>query len=67
VLRGIEHLREAEIPFYTISVLTRDALDYPDELFDFYSSNGVRSVAFNIEEIEGPHQSSSLQLSDAYA
>ena len=67
VLRGIEHLREAEIPFYTISVLTRDALDYPDELFDFYSSNGVRSVAFNIEEIEGPHQNSSLQLSDAYA
>ena len=66
VMRGIENLRRAEIDFHVITVLTRDALDYPDELFDFYSSNEIATVAFNVEEIEGPHQSSSLQVSDAY-
>jgi uncharacterized protein len=42
-------------------VLTADSLDYPDELFDFYLANGIRSVGFNVEEIEGPHTASSLQ------
>jgi uncharacterized protein len=65
-MRGIDHLRRAGIEFHVITVLTRDALDYPDELFDFYSSNKIATVAFNVEEIEGPHQSSSLQASDAY-
>ena len=36
------------------------SLDYPDELFDFYVEHGVTSVAFNVEEIEGPHVTSSL-------
>lgn len=67
VMRGIEHLRCAGIDFHVITVLTRDALDYPDELFDFYDANEIATVAFNIEEIEGPHQISSLQASDAYA
>src|SRR5262249_9693158 len=35
--------------------------DYPDELFDFYQANRIRSVGFNVEEIEGPHTTSSLQ------
>src|SRR5262249_48849192 len=32
-----------------------------DELFDFYQVNQINSVAFNIEEIEGPHTASSMQ------
>jgi uncharacterized protein len=61
VLRGIGLLHEHGIPFEVITVLTADALDFPDELFDFYQANGIRSVGFNVEEIEGPHTSSSLQ------
>jgi uncharacterized protein len=61
VLRGIHLLREHGIPFEVITVLTADALAYPDELFDFYRANGIDSVAFNVEEIEGPHTASSLQ------
>jgi uncharacterized protein len=61
VLRGIHLLHEHGIPFQVITVLTADALDYPDELFDFYQANGIASVAFNVEEIEGPHTASSLQ------
>ncbi len=60
VLRGVRMLRDAGIPFYVISVLTAESLSYPDELYDFYRSNGIESVAFNVEEIEGPHTSSSL-------
>jgi uncharacterized protein len=61
VLRGIQLLHEYGVPFQVITVLTDDALDYPDELFDFYQANGIRSVGFNVEEIEGPHTTSSLQ------
>jgi uncharacterized protein len=61
VLRGIQLLHEHGIPFEALTVLTADSLDYPDELFDFYRANGLGSVGFNIEEIEGPHTASSLQ------
>jgi uncharacterized protein len=60
VLDGIRRLQEHDIPLHVITVLTADALAYPDELFDFYTANGITDVAFNIEEIEGPHTSSSL-------
>ena len=60
VLRGMRLLRDYEIPFDVITVLTSTSLDYPDELFDFYMEHGVTSVAFNVEEIEGPHVTSSL-------
>jgi uncharacterized protein len=65
VLRGIHLLHEHDVPFHVITVLTADALDYPDELFDFYREHGIRSVGFNMEEIEGPHTASSLQRAGA--
>jgi uncharacterized protein len=61
VLRGIHLLHEHGVSFEVITVLTADALDYPDELFDFYQQHGIASVGFNVEEIEGPHTTSSLQ------
>lgn len=69
VLRGMHLLRDREVPFDVISVLTADSLFYPDELFDFYVENGVTSVAFNVEEIEGPNVTSSLlgcQISERF-
>ena len=65
VMRGIERLRDNGIPFHVISVLTREALDYPDELYEFYIEHGIEQVGFNIEEIEGPHRESSLSVHDA--
>lgn len=61
VLAGIRLLQEHDIPLHVITVLTADALAYPDELFDFYRGHGITDVAFNVEEIEGPHTSSSLR------
>jgi uncharacterized protein len=60
VLRGMRMLRDHQIPFDVITVLTSASLDYPDELYDFYVEHGITSVAFNVEEIEGPHVTSSL-------
>lgn len=64
VLRGIRLLNERKVPFKVITVLTAEALDYPDELFDFYREHGICSVGFNPEEVEGPNTTSSLQGDD---
>jgi uncharacterized protein len=65
VMRGIRCLQEHGVDFHVISVLTMDALAYPDELFDFYVTNGIRRVGFNIEEIEGLNKSSTLSPFEA--
>src|SRR6267143_1539705 len=41
-------------------VLTLDALDYPEEVWNFFVSNGILSFGFNVEEIEGANLRSSL-------
>jgi uncharacterized protein len=61
VMRGIERLRAAEIPFHVIAVLTRDALDHADAIFDFMAELGAVQIGFNIEEVELDHLESSLQ------
>jgi uncharacterized protein len=60
VVRGMRLLQKHGVPFYVITVLTAEALLYPDELFDFYREYEIPTVAFNVEEIEGPHTTSSL-------
>ena len=64
MMRGINLLNEHQVPFHVITVLTAESLNYPDELFDFYTSQRITRVGFNVEEIEGPNKSSSLQGSD---
>lgn len=66
-MRGVRRLQAADIPFHCISVLTADALEYPDELFEYYLDAGIHRVAFNIEEQEGTNLHSSLGSGDAVA
>jgi uncharacterized protein len=65
VMHGIEQLRAAAIEFHVIAVLTRPALDHPDEIFDFMAGLGTVQVGFNVEEIELHHAASSLAAEDA--
>ncbi|HBZ72780.1 MAG TPA: GRRM system radical SAM/SPASM domain protein [Deltaproteobacteria bacterium] len=65
VMAGLAQLQRHCIPFHVITVLTREALDYPDELHAFYVDNGIERVGFNVEEIEGPNEGSSLSVDDA--
>jgi uncharacterized protein len=60
-MRGIGYLQKNDIPYSTISVITEDSLDYPDEMFNFFLDNGIMDVAFNMEETEGVNESSSLK------
>jgi uncharacterized protein len=63
-LAGIRLLREREMPFHTISVLSRDALDVPDEMYQFFVAEGIDHVCFNVEESEGQHVSDMLGVAD---
>jgi uncharacterized protein len=60
VIRGISKLRERDVPFGVISVLTDKSLHDPDGIWNFYRSNGIKRVAFNVDESKGVHQESSL-------
>ncbi|MCZ6513562.1 MAG: GRRM system radical SAM/SPASM domain protein [Nitrospinae bacterium] len=66
-MRGVRLLQESGLGFHVITVVTADTLDHADELFDFYVSNGIRQVGFNIEEIEAANASSSLEREGAEA
>jgi uncharacterized protein len=61
VMRGVDVLRKHGIDFHVIAVITAQSLDFPDEIFEFYLKNGISRVGFNIEEIEGVNQSSTLK------
>lgn len=59
-LAGIRKLQAHAIPFYVITVLSAESLKHADALFDFYVSENIHRVCFNIEEVEGIHRASSL-------
>lgn len=61
-MRGIAHLQKNNIDYSVIAVLTKDSLDYPDEIFHFFVDNGIMDVGFNMEETEGVNPSSSLDV-----
>jgi uncharacterized protein len=63
-LHGILQLQQAHLDFHVITVLTAESLKAPAEFFEFYLTNGITQVCFNIEEIEGPHRQSSLQSAE---
>ncbi len=57
-IAGIRCLREHGVDFHVISVLSHASLDHPQELLDFYLSEGIDQICFNVEESEGDHVSS---------
>ena len=66
-MRGISFLQKNNINFYVIAVISEQCLDYPDEIFNFFLENNITDVGFNIEEIEGVNQTSSLNNSKVEA
>jgi len=59
-MRGISFLQKNDLYFNIIAVITQESLDYPEEIFNFFIDNGIDDVGFNMEEIEGVNQKSSL-------
>ncbi len=54
---GMRLLRREKVPFHVISVLTAESLRSPEAMLDFYLSEGVEDICFNVEESEGDHVS----------
>lgn len=60
VMRGIRLLRDHGIAINVLCVLTPVNLRHPEQMFDFFFSNGIRNLAFNVEETEGLNGLTSL-------
>lgn len=63
-IAGIRRLRQHGVPFHVISVLSAESLAAPREMFDFYVSEAIDRVCFNVEESEGDHVSRSFGETD---
>jgi uncharacterized protein len=59
-MRGIRLLQQNGIEPSILMVLTNYALDYPDEIWQFFSDHHLTNLAFNVEEVNGAHTRSSL-------
>ena len=59
-MQSISMLRDAAIPFSTISVVTSESLGRADEIFEFFNELEPSRVGFSIEEAEGVNCESSL-------
>lgn len=66
-MQGLDLLREHGIPIHVLAVVTRRSLTMPNEIYDYFASLGVSSVSFNLEEVEGINQTSSLDFEGAEA
>jgi uncharacterized protein len=64
-LAGIHMLRQHQVPFHVISVLSGAAMEAPQEMLDFYTSEGIEDICFNVEESEGAHVSGLFAAGDA--
>jgi uncharacterized protein len=61
---GIRMLRREKVPFHVISVLSQKGMDDPQQMLDFYLSEGIEDVCFNVEESEGSHVSELFAAGD---
>jgi uncharacterized protein len=61
---AVRLLRCEQVPFHVISVLSQDSMDAPEEMLDFYLSEGIEDVCFNVEESEGDHVSALFAAAD---
>jgi len=59
-MRGISWLQKNDIVFTVISVLTALSLEHGDEILKFFVDQDIKYIGFNVEEIEGSHQTSGL-------
>lgn len=66
-IAGVRLLRKHNVPFHVISVLSSAALDSPQAMLEFYESEGIENVCFNVEESEGDHVSQLFSAADVQA
>ncbi len=60
VMAGLDFLRNKGLLPRVICVVTRESLEHPEELHEFFLANGLRRLSFNPEETEGANTASSI-------
>ncbi|WP_299224113.1 cyclophane-forming radical SAM/SPASM peptide maturase GrrM/OscB [uncultured Psychroserpens sp.] len=58
--KSLKILRDNDIDFHVIAVITKESIDKADELYDFFKALGISRLGLNIEEIEGSNTKSSF-------
>lgn len=53
IMRGIERLRERDIAFSAIAVVSQESIHEPESLLNFLADLGCDTIGLNIEEVEG--------------
>jgi uncharacterized protein len=62
VMKGLEHLDRNSIPLRAICVVTKDSLDYPHEIYNFFKNNKFEGICFNIDEQECINENTSFYM-----
>ena len=60
-IKGINLLQKHGVEFSILSVLTSESLNFPDEIYSFFSDLNISSIAFNVEESEGINTSTTFK------
>ncbi len=53
IMKGIDRLRERDIAFSVIAVVSQESIHDPESLLDFLAGLGCDTIGLNIEETEG--------------
>jgi uncharacterized protein len=64
-MAGVRVLQKEGVPFHVISVLSREGINAPQQMLDFYLAEGIDDICFNVEESEGDHVSGLFASDDA--
>lgn len=60
VMEGIRTLQRRSVPFHAIAVVTAESLLHPEDVFNFFLDTGIDRLGFNIEELEGANNTSTV-------
>lgn len=60
VMRGIDILKENDIPFGVIAVVSEFSSNFPNEVWSFFVKNNIYQIGLNVEEIEADNTRSSF-------
>lgn len=63
-LNGLQHLKNHDVDFYNICVVTEESLDHADAIFEFFKENGIWRFGMNFAEIEGVNLESGVLSPD---
>lgn len=65
VMNGVRLLQDSGIGVHAICVLSREHLSRADEVLDFFLESGIRSIGFNLDEIDGVNAAASIGIREA--